>query len=1140
MKSTTYRLLLTGIVALSIFLQTVLATLENGQQQNSNQTNSSESFQQKESSQDDMNSIIKKVKDSSIVKPEEHIVKESRIIFFIFMSLTIGGLLKHVNKRFPVAYTSMLFLIGYFGGLFHDSLGQLGESIKSASSINPHGILIIFLPVMIFQSAYNTDWHIFRRQFSQIFILAVPCVIVGSVLIMAFIKLLYRGDEYSLSSTFLLGSLLSWTDTVAIGAILQEIGAPKRLNSLIKGESLMNDITCVALYKVVKEVVRESITGFWGSVQYFFVVALGGILFGILFGFVTSFWIKKIFNDEIHAVNIVLLSCYLLYFFGQNITIFGQSLNGIVPLVSFGLFMSASGKKRIASQADQAFRQFWNYISFCAETVIFILAGVIVSFTFYSEETSGITTPDYYKLFLIYIFTIISRLASISMFMHFLQRLGYGLTWHEVYVLAYGGLKGAIGVSIALIVSHDQHFNSEMRALILFEVAGNCLLTLLINGSTIKFLIQYLKITPTSQLKDKLFMDYLEKDFKEELEQQVKELKESKYLKNADWDNDVLVLSGAKKQQEYMLQLDKKIQEKEQNQEDNKKKEENELQVVLLKDEKKYQENDRVDEENKQEDKPRQERSNSNSSDSSDEDNENSIKQDDETLIFIRNIFLKRLKSAIWDLFEKNQCTGESYIRLCEAVDWDLDLETSLMNNWTYLKRQFSEGYIHFYSTLRNWTIIGNWAKKQLFQHISGIFDMVHTYLEAHKIAMTNLLSIKQDERYIQIILQEAQENEIYAKQYLDDFLDISFPDVSQQIRTKKVAFTILEYQKDIIKEKSAQGQLDEKEFFSLKKKIDQNIIQINNLTPSWNELKFDDFIKSQPLFQLLSQHMKEKAKFSEIISQATEARFDPEQFVFKSEKKATHIFVIMRGGGTESYKNDLGKFSVKRGVGHILPIQQLLNSNNKYQTEFQADCMMITRQIEIKKIQDHIKCHHEIEHHIYRESLPYLFKIHYQQFAPLSVLDIEKIEDIINKTFVRRIKKDTIFEMQSGGILARGEVQLVLNEIGQSSLNVFEDDQNNVVKKRESSEVNIQEQDARLRPNFQSEQDQMPEKVITAYSIINPNASYYTYKTTKKSIIFEFTNPEEIRLLTTALRRQRATLITPNSALRNLLKKYN
>jgi len=65
-------------------------------------------------------------------------------------------------------------------------------------------------------------------------------------------KLLYPSDDITLSGSFLLGSLLSWTDTVAICAILQEIGAPKRLNNLFQGESLVNDITCVVLYRLVK------------------------------------------------------------------------------------------------------------------------------------------------------------------------------------------------------------------------------------------------------------------------------------------------------------------------------------------------------------------------------------------------------------------------------------------------------------------------------------------------------------------------------------------------------------------------------------------------------------------------------------------------------------------------------------------------------------------------------------------------------------------------------------------------------------------------------------------------------------------------------------------------------------------------
>lgn len=73
---------------------------------------------------------------------------------------------------------------------------------------------------------------------------------------------------------------------------------------------------------------------------------------------------------------------------------------------------------------------------------------------------------DYYKLICIYMFSIVARLGSISLFMPLLERLGYGLTWKEVYILAYGGLKGAVGISIALIVSHDTHFNIEMRQLV--------------------------------------------------------------------------------------------------------------------------------------------------------------------------------------------------------------------------------------------------------------------------------------------------------------------------------------------------------------------------------------------------------------------------------------------------------------------------------------------------------------------------------------------------------------------------------------------------------------------------------------------------------------------------------------------------
>lgn len=74
-------------------------------------------------------------------------------------------------------------------------------------------------------------------------------------------------------------------------------------------------------------------------------------------------------------------------------------------------------------------------------------------FLFQSSETEAIDGSDYAKLFIIYIGSMVARLGAMSIFMRFLQQLGYGLTWKEVFILAYGGLKGAIGISIALIVA---------------------------------------------------------------------------------------------------------------------------------------------------------------------------------------------------------------------------------------------------------------------------------------------------------------------------------------------------------------------------------------------------------------------------------------------------------------------------------------------------------------------------------------------------------------------------------------------------------------------------------------------------------------------------------------------------------------
>ena len=92
--------------------------------------------------------------------------------------------------NFQVPYTPTLFILGIALGYFCDSFNSIfmEYSIKRMSEVNPHGLLQIFLPILVFEAAYNLDWHIFKKELPQICILAFPCVMINAVMMMFCIK----------------------------------------------------------------------------------------------------------------------------------------------------------------------------------------------------------------------------------------------------------------------------------------------------------------------------------------------------------------------------------------------------------------------------------------------------------------------------------------------------------------------------------------------------------------------------------------------------------------------------------------------------------------------------------------------------------------------------------------------------------------------------------------------------------------------------------------------------------------------------------------------------------------------------------------------------------------------------------------
>ena len=363
-----------------------------------------------------------------------YMTTDALVLFFLFFSLTVAIIIKNLQKVWSfIPFTPTLFIASIIMGKFSDHLGIVGDSIKATSGIDPRGILLIFLPPLIFESSFNSDWYVFRKQSRQIFILAFPCVLTGALIIMFSIKFVIGYDDsyYTTLQAFMFGSILTCTDTVAVLSLLKEAGAPKKFSSLIEGESLLNDGSCMVLFTISIELCKGGSMGVVDIVRLFFELTLGAVILGVIFGMIATELIKLFKNDPFLCYNTTLVGCYLVYFIAEYVNI-GIQVSGIMALVSMGLYMAAFGRTKFTTEAKERVNHIWKVYVFIAETVIFILGGVIVGERSLNnpELTDLIGTKEILCLFALYISMIFSRFLSISLFMPKLKHMGYGLKWN--------------------------------------------------------------------------------------------------------------------------------------------------------------------------------------------------------------------------------------------------------------------------------------------------------------------------------------------------------------------------------------------------------------------------------------------------------------------------------------------------------------------------------------------------------------------------------------------------------------------------------------------------------------------------------------------------------------------------------------
>jgi NhaP-type Na+/H+ or K+/H+ antiporter len=406
-------------------------------------------------------------------------------ILFVIGALFSGALIKGVLRNSKIPYTVVLLLAG-IGIAAAERAGWFGNGVaadllESVGSIDPHLILFLFLPTLIFESAYSMEPHLFFRIAPQTILLAIAGLVISMLLTAAAMSWLL---PWSFGVALLFGALISATDPVAVVALLREKSSRKRLETLIEGESLLNDGTAIVFFSLFYGFALGSVTEIEplplaGS---FLWVVSTGLAIGLAVGWLTLLIIGRFFNQPLVEISLTVGAAYITFFIAETLEV-----SGVVALVALALTFSTIGRTRISPEISHFLLQFWEMMAYIANTLIFLIVGIVIM----THVTLG-SAELWLTLGMLYLLLIPIRAVSVWTLSPILSRVGVGFSNAKGAVLVWGGLRGAISLSLALSLAQDDAVPAPLREQILFLTAGIVVLTIVINGSTIEWLLHRL------------------------------------------------------------------------------------------------------------------------------------------------------------------------------------------------------------------------------------------------------------------------------------------------------------------------------------------------------------------------------------------------------------------------------------------------------------------------------------------------------------------------------------------------------------------------------------------------------------------------------------------------------------------------
>jgi len=410
----------------------------------------------------------------------------SSILILVLGLLVAVVALAIIAPRLHIPYPILLVL----GGLLLGFVPGLPRF-----TLDPDVVFLLFLPLLLSSSAWQTSWRDFHANLRPISLLAFGMVLLTTIVVAVVVHVLIPGLPWAVA--FVLGAIVSPTDAVAATAIAQRLGIPQRIVTILEGESLVNDATGLVAYRFAVAAVVTGVFSLGEASLQFVVVSVGGIALGLVAGWSLSYVHRWLDNPPLE-ITVTLVTPFAVYLLGEEVL----HVSGVLATVTTGLYLTWRAPTFFSSGTRLQAEAVWAMLIFLLNGLVFILIGlqlpgILAILNTTIAQRSPILLVWY--AILVSLTVILARLVWVFPQALLPRLLSRRLRerdpfpgWRPVVLIGWTGMRGAVSLAAALalpMVTAEGAAFPE-RAFVIYLTFGVILATLVVQGLSLPLLIR--------------------------------------------------------------------------------------------------------------------------------------------------------------------------------------------------------------------------------------------------------------------------------------------------------------------------------------------------------------------------------------------------------------------------------------------------------------------------------------------------------------------------------------------------------------------------------------------------------------------------------------------------------------------------